>query len=83
MAHLSLQDGLFHQRTKQLEDLPGWQARAGANTDDRVFFESPCEHRQPRPQHPLAFVEQPVAPADRRLERLLTGLGATVSAAQA
>jgi hypothetical protein len=79
---VSFDDRRFDQRPKEFHYLGGWHLRVGADVGGGVGVEAPGEDRQPGPQHPFGFVEQPVAPADGRLQCLLPGLGGPVSAAQ-
>ena len=63
-------------------DVLGIQAVTGTHRLGRVELEPAGEHGQARPQQPLGLAQEPVAPVDRSLERLLPRGCAPVAGAQ-
>ena len=76
-------DRLLDQSPEQLDDLLLRHAIVGADLDRGGRIEAPGEHTQSSPEDLLGLVKEAVAPVDRGLEGLLTGLGPPVPAPRA
>src|SRR5439155_24562495 len=79
----SLQHGLLDERPDEPTDLLGVETIPGTDRLGSVESEPAREHRQAGPQQTLVRAQEPVAPVDCRLERLLARRHAAVPGAEA
>ncbi len=75
----SLDDGLLHEAPDELGDGLLGEPVVGADRRDGVELEPADEDGQARPQQALGVAQQPIAPVDRGVERLLPRGGAPVA----